>query len=495
LNVSSSQHSDANTSRPPSSKPATQNNHLEERTVTIINDSNRTDRQEIKVNIYRDKISDLKEKILKLWPLNNYTVDQLELYVYDSVLNRKLSLNDKPKDTLLIMIYDSKYPKVSFVVKSDLPNKSKEELKIEINKNPEKPQITATRSVSDHGPKNSTGPLSTASYLDDIPNGLCSLENIGNTCYMNSALQCLSNIPLLTHFFINNRIIDLINSKNPAGSGGLITLTYSSLIQEMWSGKIEKCIPTALKERIDSYTDQFNDNNQHDSQEFMTLLLDVLHEDLLSIQSDRSPISELFYGQIETTFLCENKCPAVVVSSKFNFLPLPIPMGKTKVDLSQCMQLFLEKDYIGNHGKWNCDSCHKKTNASKLTKIKKLPPVLILQLKRFDTFVVSNKQYPTSRKNQTLVEYPIDKLISSILVPDFAPTFVYELVAISIHHGRSLNSGHFTTIAKNRKNNLWYNFDDSLITSANEKDIQTKDAYILCYVRSDVTQVHLKSFH
>jgi ubiquitin C-terminal hydrolase len=109
--------------------------------------------------------------------------------------------------------------------------------------------------------------------------------------------------------------------------------------------------------------------------------------------------------------------------------------------------------------------------------------------------VVSNKQYPTSRKNQTLVEYPIDKLISSILVPDFAPTFVYELVAISIHHGRSLNSGHFTTIAKNRKNNLWYNFDDSLITSANEKDIQTKDAYILCYVRSDVTQVHLKSFH
>jgi ubiquitin C-terminal hydrolase len=151
------------------------------------------------------------------------------------------------------------------------------------------------------------------------------------------------------------------------------------------------------------------------------------------------------------------------------------------------MQSFLEREFIGNHGKWNCDSCHKKTNAWKSTNIKKLPPVLILQLKRFDTFSISDRQYPNSNKNQTLVEYPINNLISSILVPNFASIFIYDLVAISVHHGQSLNCGHYTTIAKNCENNLWYNFDDSLVTLANIKDVQTKGAYILCYVRRDMS--------
>jgi ubiquitin carboxyl-terminal hydrolase 8 len=388
------------------------------------------------------------------------------------------------------MIWGENHLKVSFVVKpkSESLKKSSEVLKLEIaNGKLEKSQITATKSACDNSANNSTEPSSAASYSEKIPNGLCGLENIGNTCYMNSTLQCLSNIPPLSRLLINDKIINRLNFTNPAGSGGLVTLTYSSLIQEMWSGKIEKCVPTALKQRIDSYSTQFIDNGQHDSQEFMCLLLDVLHEDLLSTQTARSSISELFHGQLETTFHCENSCPPVIRSSKFNFLPLPIPIGKNKIDLFQCMQSFLEREFIGNHGKWNCDSCHKKTNAWKSTNIKKLPPVLILQLKRFDTFSISDRQYPNSNKNQTLVEYPINNLISSILVPNFASTFIYDLVAISVHHGRSLNCGHYTTIAKNCENNLWYNFDDSLVTLANIKDVQTKGAYILCYVRRDMS--------
>lgn len=476
---------DASSCRCTSSKPVQQNNHDKTDNIIIINSSDKRDLRATKANRCADKIIDLKQGILRLWSLDNVTVDQLELYVYDEILSRKESLYSKPDDTPLIMFWGDKDLIINFKVKS----KSEP-----ISKSSEKPPLKATKSTCEHVTSNSTEESlsAAANHSEKIPNGLCGLENIGNTCYMNSALQCLSNIPPLRHFFMQNSIVNLINSKNPTGSGGRVTLTFGSLIQEMWSGKLENCIPTALKQRIDSYTSQFIGHSQHDAQEFMNVFLDVLHEDLSSTQTERSPISELFQGQMETIFRCENHCPPVIVPSKFNFLSLPIPMETRKTDLFKCMESFLEKDFIGDHGKWNCDSCHQKTNAWKLTHIKKLPPVLIFQLKRFDELIPSKKQHSNSHKNETLVTYPVNNMPSSILVPGFKSIFLYDLVAISIHHGRSLNSGHYTTIAKNCKNKLWYTFDDSLVTLASENDLQTKDAYILCYVRKDMNQVFVK---
>lgn len=107
--------------------------------------------------------------------------------------------------------------------------------------------------------------------------GLVGLRNLGNTCYMNAGLQCLSNTRELTDYFMTNRFLAEINSTNPLGSNGYIACCYSKLIREMWAGKESDISPWELKRGISGFAPQFAGYGQHDSQELISTLLDALH--------------------------------------------------------------------------------------------------------------------------------------------------------------------------------------------------------------------------
>ncbi len=57
--------------------------------------------------------------------------------------------------------------------------------------------------------------------------GLCGLSNLGNTCFMNSALQCLSNTTELTKYFLFGLFKNEINYKNPMGTQGRLVQAYA----------------------------------------------------------------------------------------------------------------------------------------------------------------------------------------------------------------------------------------------------------------------------
>ena len=106
------------------------------------------------------------------------------------------------------------------------------------------------------------------------------LTNLGNTCFMNSMLQCLSNCEPLTDHFLSGEFEDNINTDNPLGMGGRLAECYANLLQRMWSNETTVCRPSGVKKLIGERAPNFQGYQQQDSSEFMNFLLDGLHEDL-----------------------------------------------------------------------------------------------------------------------------------------------------------------------------------------------------------------------
>ncbi|KAI0981642.1 hypothetical protein GJ496_006823 [Pomphorhynchus laevis] len=123
-------------------------------------------------------------------------------------------------------------------------------------------------------------------------NGLCGLKNIGNTCFLNSSVQCLSNVPMFRDYFIEkyNDILLFSHksslsppnncSRTKQSQNGALSLIFANLMIQMWTNGKSAGDTRELKHKISRISSRFSGFTQHDSQEFMCVLLDSLHEDL-----------------------------------------------------------------------------------------------------------------------------------------------------------------------------------------------------------------------
>ncbi|XP_052726900.1 ubiquitin carboxyl-terminal hydrolase 8 isoform X2 [Vigna angularis] len=109
--------------------------------------------------------------------------------------------------------------------------------------------------------------------------GLTGLQNLGNTCFMNSSLQCLAHTPKLVDYFLEDYVRE-INHENPLGMNGEIALAFGDLLRKLWAPGASPVAPRVFKSKLARFAPQFSGFNQHDSQELLAFLLDGLHEDL-----------------------------------------------------------------------------------------------------------------------------------------------------------------------------------------------------------------------
>jgi len=127
--------------------------------------------------------------------------------------------------------------------------------------------------------------------LDMKEAGVTGLRNLGNSCYMASALQCLSNTIPLTDYFLGYDFTKEINYDSVLGSKeGELVKAYSALMNEMWRGESKIVAPIRFKKSLGNFAPQFKGKAQHDSQELLAYLLDGIHEDLNRVK--RKPYVE-----------------------------------------------------------------------------------------------------------------------------------------------------------------------------------------------------------
>ncbi|XP_074927384.1 ubiquitin carboxyl-terminal hydrolase 11 [Chelonoidis abingdonii] len=193
--------------------------------------------------------------------------------------------------------------------------------------------------------------------------GVCGLTNLGNTCFMNSAFQCLSNVPPLTEYFLNNHYLGELNFSNPLGMKGEIAEAYADLVKQAWSGHHRAIVPRMFKTKVGHFASQFLGYQQHDAQELLSFLLDGLHEDLNRVKRKEyvelrdaagrpdeevaeeawrnhkrrndSIIVDIFHGLFKSTLVCPACGKVSVTFDPFCYLSVPLPVSQERA-----MELF-----------------------------------------------------------------------------------------------------------------------------------------------------------
>nr|XP_034995282.1 ubiquitin carboxyl-terminal hydrolase 2 isoform X2 [Zootoca vivipara]XP_034995284.1 ubiquitin carboxyl-terminal hydrolase 2 isoform X2 [Zootoca vivipara]XP_034995285.1 ubiquitin carboxyl-terminal hydrolase 2 isoform X2 [Zootoca vivipara]XP_034995286.1 ubiquitin carboxyl-terminal hydrolase 2 isoform X2 [Zootoca vivipara]XP_034995287.1 ubiquitin carboxyl-terminal hydrolase 2 isoform X2 [Zootoca vivipara]XP_034995288.1 ubiquitin carboxyl-terminal hydrolase 2 isoform X2 [Zootoca vivipara]XP_03 len=332
--------------------------------------------------------------------------------------------------------------------------------------------------------------------------GLTGLRNLGNTCFMNSILQCLSNTKELRDYCLQNQYVHDLNNKSRMQMA--LMAEFAKLIQALWtSSPNESVSPSEFKTQIQRYAPRFVGYNQQDAQEFLRFLLDGLHSEVNRVlvrpkgnqdsldhltddekgrqmwmkylAREDSRIGDLFVGQLKSSLTC-SECG--YCSTAFDpFWDLSLPIAKKnygEVNLIDCMYLFTKEDILDGDEKPTCCRCKARTKCMKKFSIQRFPKILVLHLKRF------SEARMRSSKLTTFVNFPLKDLDLREFASQNCNHAIYNLYAVSNHSGTTMG-GHYTAYCKNPVSGEWHAFNDSRVTPLSSSHVRSSDAYLLFY--------------
>ncbi|XP_059483508.1 ubiquitin carboxyl-terminal hydrolase Usp2-like isoform X2 [Neocloeon triangulifer] len=341
--------------------------------------------------------------------------------------------------------------------------------------------------------------------------GLVGLRNIGNTCFMNSVLQCLSNTRPLLEYILAEGYLSEINTTTSAMKGALIK-AFGSLLQELWKGDSDERVvnTSAFKSQVQRFAPRFMGYAQQDAQEFLRYLLEGLHEDVNRVTTrpkpilteiddslsdsqkameawkrylrrDDSKIVDIFVGQLKSTLRCTVCGHCSVTFDPFWDLSLPIPSSERhgQVRLSQCFDLFTKEEVLDGDEKPTCSRCQTRQKCTKSFSIHKFPRILVLHLKRFS---------PMERfrgKLSCTVDFPLQSLDLSAYASaskgnSLGQTTAYNLYGVANHSGTTY-SGHYVAACKHPYSGAWHEYNDSRVSSTSARSVVSSEAYVLFY--------------
>lgn len=328
--------------------------------------------------------------------------------------------------------------------------------------------------------------------------GLTGLANLGNTCFLNTILQCLSHTYEFKQFLDNDQHKDKLN-KIPES---LLLVEWNSLQQMMWK---ENCViqPNKFLKIVHQVAkfkkrDIFTGYSQNDCQEFFVFLLECFHssmqrevemeitgdvkskKDELAIKcyemmkdmytKEYSEILNFFSGILITKIMDIDEKEILSIKTEPIFMiSLAVNNGNS---LEQLFDNFVLSEKLVDDDQYFNDKLNEKQDAVKKTLFWSLPEILVIDLKRWS---ITNK-----RKISSIIDFPLENLDLSKFISGYKKdSYVYDLYGICNHTGGT-NGGHYFAYVKNA-NKKWYIFNDTIVKEMSESKLVSQYAYCLFY--------------
>ena len=277
------------------------------------------------------------------------------------------------------------------------------------------------------------------------------LQNMGNTCYLNSVLQLIFKCEILNEHLIN---IDYKDNNVIKG--------YIKTIKDYYNPAIHTLGPKIIYNHIKNKYSQFDNYAQSDAHEFLICLFDLLETNYDKLYKNKL-FNKLFDCGIKSKITCGETGEEFISQESDKVLCLSIPVEKQNITLYNCISSFFQKELLKDDNKYFNDKINKYVMATKEYFITNFPKYFFITLKKYD------KAY---NKIDCDVNIPYNLILKN---------HNYKLKGFIIQMG-GLNGGHY--VAYININNKWFLCDDRNITNFNINDI-VKKSYILLYEKID----------
>ncbi|XP_072704738.1 ubiquitin carboxyl-terminal hydrolase 42-like [Ciconia boyciana] len=295
------------------------------------------------------------------------------------------------------------------------------------------------------------------------------LYNLGNTCFLNSVLQCLTYTPPLANYLLSRE-----HSQSCRQQGFCMMCIMEAHVNKVLRASVRVIQPSAVITVLTR--EHFQLGMQEDAHEFLRYTVDAMQRACLSRSSDldissqaTTIVHQIFGGFLRSRVTCLS-CRAVSDSYEA-FLDVPLHI-KAASSVTAALQDFVKPEQLDGKNCFKCSKCDKMVAASKRFTVHRAPKVLTVCLKRFEDF--------TGRKISKLVEYPEYLDLRPYTSQTAGEPLLYTLYAVLVHSGGSCHAGHYFCYTK-ASNGLWYEMNDASVDGRGIDTVLRQQAYLLFY--------------